>query len=278
MQRMIYRNQVEDYTKELEEPVIAHINEGQIETFEAFDNFDIIAFDWYDIRDVESEPSQILIYIDKDDVFIICENENSYNAARKCFTETDCNERTLFTFFKKLFVADNKYLEKLEDNISDLDDKVIHGISAEVREQIVDMRYHVLHLKKYYEQFETIFDELIDNDNNVLGDEFVKYFEILNNRIERISREVMNLKEYIVQVRESYQAQIDIEQNRLMKVFTLVTSIFMPLSLIAGWYGMNLKMPEFEFDYSYPIVIGVCVLIVLTCFIVFKKKGWLKKE
>ena len=276
MQKVIYRADVNDYLEEMEEPVIAHINEGQIETFEAFDKFDIIAFDWYDIKDAESEPSQILIYIDKDDVFVICENEMSYKEACRCFAQTDCNERTLYNFFKKLFVTDSKYLDELEDTISDLDDKVIHGISDKVREKIVDMRYHILHLKKYYEQFERIFEELIDNDNDVLGDEFVKYFEILDNRIERISKEVMNLREYIVQVRESYQAQIDIEQNRLMKVFTLVTSIFMPLSLIAGWYGMNLKMPEFEFDYSYPIVIGVCVLIVLTCFIVFKKKGWLK--
>ena len=74
MQKIIYRDQIEQYTKELEVPVIDHIREGQIETFEAFDTFDIIAFDWYDIKDDESEPSQMLIYIDKDDVFIFIDN------------------------------------------------------------------------------------------------------------------------------------------------------------------------------------------------------------
>ena len=146
MQKVIYRADVNDYLEEMEEPVIAHINEGQIETFEAFDKFDIIAFDWYDIKDAESEPSQILIYIDKDDVFVICENEMSYKEACRCFAQTDCNERTLYNFFKKLFVSDSKYLDELEDTISDLDDKVIHGISDKVREKIVDMRYHILHL------------------------------------------------------------------------------------------------------------------------------------
>ena len=276
MQKVIYRDQINDYIEQMEEPVIAHIAEGTIETFEAFDNFDIIAFDWYDIKDDESEPSQILIYIDKDDVFIICEDETSYNAAQKSFTETPCNEKTLYTFFKNLFKGDSKYLEQLEDIISDLDDAVIHGKAENAREKIVDMRYALLRLKKYYEQFEEIFEELCDNDNDVIGEEFLKYFEILDNRSERLSKEVLNLREYIVQVRESYEAQIDIEQNRLMKVFTLVTSIFMPLSLIAGWYGMNLKMPEFDFEYAYPVVIGVCALIVISWLIVFKKKGWFK--
>ena len=276
MQKIIYRDQVEEYTKELEVPVIEHIREGTIETFEAFDAFDIIAFDWYDIKDDESEPSQMLIYIDKDDVFIICEDETSYNAAQSCFTETNCNERTLYTFFKNLFKGDSKYLDELEDIISDLDDAVIHGKADNAREKIVDMRYALLRLKKYYEQFEEIFEELCDNDNDVISEEFLKYFEILDNRSERLSKEVLNLREYIVQVRESYEAQIDIEQNRLMKVFTLVTSIFMPLSLIAGWYGMNLQMPEFDFEYAYPVVIGVCVLIVISWLIVFKKKGWFK--
>ena len=146
MQKVIYRDQINDYMEQLEEPVIAHISEGTIETFEAFDNFDIIAFDWYDIKDDESEPSQILIYIDKDDVFVICEDEISYNAAQKSFTETPRNEKTLYTFFKNLFKGDSKYLEQLEDIISDLDDAVIHGKAENAREKIVDMRYALLRL------------------------------------------------------------------------------------------------------------------------------------
>ena len=61
-----------------------------------------------------------------------------------------------------------------------------------------------------------------------------------------------------------------------MKIFTLVTSIFLPLTLIAGWYGMNLKMPEFEWAYGYPFVIGGCLLTIAIWAIGFKKKGWVK--
>jgi len=277
MQKVIYRNEVHNYTQQMEPAVVTYIEEGQIETFEGFDTFSIVAFDWYDIRDMEEDPSQILIYLDADDLFIICENENSYEAACKCFTEAPSNERAMYLFFKNLFKGDTKFLEEMEDRVSTLDDTVIHDGSESLRQQILDTRYAILRLKKYYEQFEEIFDELCDNDNNIISEEYLTYFQILSNRCARLERQVIDLKEYIVQVRESYQAQIDIEQNRLMKVFTLLTSIFLPLTLIAGWYGMNFKnMPELDWKYGYPMVILVCVLVCVIWAVVFKKKGWFK--
>ena len=276
MQKVIYRSEIENYTQQMEPAVVTYIEEGQIETYEGFDTFSIVAFDWYDIKNMEADPSQMLLYLDADDLFIICENEVSYNAASKYFTEAPSNERAMYLFFKNLFKGDTKNLEELEDRISDLDDAVIHDSSETIREKILDTRYEVLRLKKYYEQFEEIFEDLCDNDNEMITEDYLTYFEVLSNRCDRLLRQVLNLKEYIVQVRESYQAQIDIEQNRLMKIFTLVTSIFLPLTLIAGWYGMNLKMPEFEWEYGYPMVIGICILVVGIWAFVFKKKGWFK--
>jgi len=84
----------------------------------------------------------------------------------------------------------------------------------------------------------------------------------------------MYLWEYIHQVRESYQSQIEIEQNNLMKVFTMVTSIFLPLTLIVGWYGMNFQMPELKWRYGYPFLIAVCILVSAIWYIIFKKKKW----
>ena len=86
---------------------------------------------------------------------------------------------------------------------------------------------------------------------------------------------VKNLREYVTQVREAYQAQIDIEQNRIMKVFTIISGIFLPLTLLVGWYGMNLRMPEFRWTYGYPLAIILSVVIVIVCLIFFKRKKWM---
>ena len=61
-----------------------------------------------------------------------------------------------------------------------------------------------------------------------------------------------------------FQAEIDIRQNRIMKILTVVTTIFLPLSLLVGWYGMNFAgMPELTWRYGYPAVIVVSLVIVL---------------
>lgn len=60
-------------------------------------------------------------------------------------------------------------------------------------------------------------------------------------------------------MREAYQSQLEIQQNDLMKVFTVVTTVFLPLNLITGWYGMNFgDMPELSWHYGYGSIIVVC--------------------
>ena len=60
-----------------------------------------------------------------------------------------------------------------------------------------------------------------------------------------------------------------------MKVFTVVTTIFLPLSLLAGWYGMNFRMPELTWKYGYPLVILISAGIVVWLIVYFKRKKWL---
>ena len=77
-------------------------------------------------------------------------------------------------------------------------------------------------------------------------------------------------------MQDTYQAQLSIQQNDLMKVFTIVTAIFLPLTLLAGWYGMNfVNMPELHWRYGYPAVAGVSLAIVLGLVWFFKRKKWL---
>ena len=84
------------------------------------------------------------------------------------------------------------------------------------------------------------------------------------------------LREYSTQLREVYQAQIDIRQNKIMKILTVVTTIFLPLTLIVGWYDMNFKyMPELSWKYGYLAVILLSAVIVFFCVRICRKKHFL---
>ena len=86
----------------------------------------------------------------------------------------------------------------------------------------------------------------------------------------------VSLRDYTMQVRDLHDAQLEVSQNRIMTLLTVVTTIFMPLTLIAGWYGMNFRyMPELEWRMGYPLVILVSAAVAVFCLILFKKKKWL---
>ena len=79
-----------------------------------------------------------------------------------------------------------------------------------------------------------------------------------------------------MQLRDLVQSQQAERQNRIMTLLTVVATIFMPLTLIAGWYGMNFRyMPELEWKWAYLGVFVLSIAIVVGCLIWFKRKHWL---
>ena len=82
------------------------------------------------------------------------------------------------------------------------------------------------------------------------------------------------LQEFTVQLRELYLANVQIKQNKVMQFLAIITAIFLPLTLIAGWYGMNfINMPELKVRSAY-FFIGISILVVVGEIIYFKKKKW----
>lgn len=282
MQKVLPISRIAEAAPYMDAKVLSYINEGQIETFESFPDFDIMAFDWYDVENPSRDAcSQILIYLDQEDLYLFCEDEAAMKRVQAIFDGVNSeggpltNGQVLYRCFARLLKGDVAHLDQLETEITDTENEVISGSQAGYLDKIISFRRELLHLKRYYEQLDSIFDEAEANDNNLLPSEIVRRFTILGSRTDRYLRNVGNLREYVAQMREAYQSQIDIQQNILMKVFTVVTAIFLPLTLLVGWYGMNFRMPELQWKYGYPTVIAISVAVVIFLVWLFKKKKWL---
>ena len=79
-----------------------------------------------------------------------------------------------------------------------------------------------------------------------------------------------------MQIDDMYREHIAMKQNNIMTLLTVITTVFAPLTLITGWYGMNFRyMPELNFLYSYPFVFILCIVIAVLLLYYFKKKKWL---
>ncbi len=180
-------------------------------------------------------------------------------------------EDVLLNFFEYLTCRDASFLDSIEDDVSELEDKIALDEKVEYAD-IGALRKRLLSLKRYYEALLDILEDLEENRNGIVKD--TSLLSLQRNRVDRLYHDVLNLRDYITQVRESYQAQIDISLNRTMKLFTVITAIFLPLTLIAGWYGMNLEMPEYDIKFMYPIVIGISIMIIIGIITYFKKNKW----
>lgn len=274
MIKVIDIKNIENHKLPISKDIIEKIKTGKITNLENVENALIMSFDIYDIKDLRSGPGGVNIYYSHENLFFFCERENEVNIVKDNIKTLGNAEKILIGFFMELFTNDLDFLEDLEYKIEELEYGMLNENKLKCLDEILIFRKKLFSLKKYYEHLGTVLDELILNENNLFDQEELKHFKLIYRKIDRLEKHTINLKENLSQVRETYQAQIDIEQNRLMKIFTIITSVFLPLTLIAGWYGMNLKMPEYGWDYGYPWVIFLSIVVMIVSFILIKTKKW----
>ena len=185
-------------------------------------------------------------------------------------------ERFIFDFLEQIVTRDQVVLGGFDKELDSIESEILSSSEDDPSLRVSRIRSDLRDLRIHYEQLLDLGQELEENENNFFTKENTRYFRLFTQRVSRLHDIATSLRDYSIQIRELYQSQLDKKQNRIMTLLTVITSIFMPLTLIAGWYGMNFKhMPELEHEAAYPIVIIVSIVIVIACLIFFKKKKWL---
>ena len=244
--------------------------------FESHDGFDFFSVSDPHHKSAHTKPVRMYIYLRKNLILMF---SNHAAAAEKVHAEIESAEivgfdRMLVAFFERLTVDDAQKLEQIEQEISALEDALITSKKRDCVKEIISLRKRLMAFKRYYEQLLFVLDELQENENEVVPPGALRHFRIYAGRVDRLYHSVLNLRDYVTQVREAYQAEVDIGLNSIMKIFTVITAIFLPLTLLVGWYGMNLQMPEFKWAFGYPMVAILAVVIVAVCLVIFRKKKW----
>lgn len=185
-------------------------------------------------------------------------------------------ERFLYDFLEQIVAHDRELLQNYDRRLDSLEESIVSDSNEVTAEQINDIRGEIRNLRVHYEHLLDFSQELEENENNFFKQENLRYFRLFSSRIERLRDSTVAIADHIVQLRDVYNSHLEIKQNRIMTILTVVTTIFMPLTLIAGWYGMNFRyMPELDAVWGYPVIIIISILIVIGSLLFFKKKKWL---
>ena len=183
----------------------------------------------------------------------------------------------LFDFLEYLIKDDVLFLQEYEEKLTQLEEELLNGNMEEFDQKILAARKDLSALSAYYEQLSDL-GEIFQQYAAEKGNEKEQMlFGLYSEKSGRLYDTVQMLKEYSMQLREMHQTQIDVRQNEIMKFLTIVTTIFMPLTLIAGWYGMNfINMPELSSPYGYGIICIICMLIIGVEIWFFVVKKWFR--
>lgn len=215
-------------------------------------------------------------YLLAPNLVVLCDDTGTAHSMvqrlRKENPQKEYSAGSFFGGFLALLVdKDLRHLETLGDQLSRMEDEVSAGELENFNGRMMVIRKEISRWIKYYTQMDELVCEL--QENGALTDNEAQIFHRVEKRISRLLGEAKAQREYGLQLREMFQAEMDLRQNRIMKILTIVTTIFLPLSLVAGWYGMNFSgMPELTWKYGYPAVIAASALIVLLCLYLMKKK------
>jgi len=192
------------------------------------------------------------------------------------------SKKSDFLLFRALEgIVDNYFdvLDSVSQKVVHLEEVLHITEDKSILFKIETEKRKLIELKKIATPMLDVVNQLVNSDNPVINKSTLTYFNNLYNSCSQVITEIESQKQILDGMANFYYASQGQRMNEIMKVLTIVSSIFIPLTFIAGVYGMNFKhMPELEYKNGYYTIIGIMFLIGACLFAFFVSKGWLKKK
>lgn len=198
-------------------------------------------------------------------------------AVQRCGTGGKASiERLVGTFLDALVQNDTAFIEKTGYRLVQLEEQVFaNETDKSFNMELLQLKKMLLHTHNYYDQLLDITEAVEENENEIFDEDNLISITNVSAKITRLREDTDSLSRTAEHLQDAYTSALDLQLNHSMKFFTVITTIFFPLTIIVGWYGMNFQsMPEFAWKYGYIYVIALSVAVVAVLTAVGKKKKW----
>ncbi|QLE02750.1 magnesium/cobalt transporter CorA [Galbibacter sp. BG1] len=184
-----------------------------------------------------------------------------------------------YLFFALIDAIVDQYfviLEDLANQIELLEERVYNNPEPEIANKIQSLRKEVMAIRKSIFPVREITNRLVKTEHRLFHPETKLFLSDVHDHSIQIHETLEMLREMSMSLMEMYMSNMSNKMNEVMKVLTIMASIFIPLTFIAGIYGMNFQhMPELHSEYGYYIVLAIMFIILVGMLIFFKRKKWL---
>lgn len=177
-------------------------------------------------------------------------------------------------------IVDNYFtvIEAVGDKIEDLESRIFNSKNndASTPNEIQNLKQEVLKIRRSIFPLREVINRLEKSENTIINEKSQSYIRDLYDHIIQVNESIDMYREMVWSLMDMYMSIISNKMNEVMKVLTIIATIFIPLTFISGIYGMNFTyMPELQEKYGYFILLGVMIIIFVLMLIYFRRKKWL---
>ena len=166
-------------------------------------------------------------------------------------------------------------LETVGDKLDNLEERVMTVSSEEERKEIRKLKKELLFIHKYSWPLRETMSWISKGDSELIKESTLIYFRDVYNQLVQVIDTTETYRELLSGLVELNISNVSYRLNEVMKVLTIISTIFIPLTFLAGVYGMNFKyMPELNKQWSYPLLWVIMLIIAVSMIYYFKKKKW----
>jgi magnesium transporter len=175
-------------------------------------------------------------------------------------------------------IVDNYFtiLEKLGEGIEDMEEELVVNPTLETLQSIHKLKREMIFLRKSVWPLREVINRLERWESSLIKKSTSTYLRDLYDHTIQVIDSIETFRDVLSGMLDIYLSSVSNRMNEVMKVLTIITTIFIPLTLIAGIYGMNFRfMPELEMHLGYPLVLLTMFCIGILMILYFKRKRWL---
>jgi magnesium transporter len=186
---------------------------------------------------------------------------------------------TDYLFWRMIDSIINQYelvLEHYRDQIEELEESMIKNPNIIQTKKIIQLKHSLNDIRKYIVPMKEEISNLRKDDSGIIHKKTMPYFNDSYNNLMQIQSTFDSHREMLRDVLELQNSNQSQAMNQVMKTLTIVSSIFIPLTFIAGVYGMNFEyLPELHYKWSYPAFWGIIIVLSFGMLWFFKRKKWM---
>jgi magnesium transporter len=167
-------------------------------------------------------------------------------------------------------------IEEMDEKNDQLEDEALHEPKRETLMSIMQLKRSILALTRVILPQREIVNRLSRGEYTLIGERAQIYYRNIYDHLVRIEMLTLGLRDMTESVLSTYLSSVSNRMNEVMKVLTIIATIFIPLTFIAGIYGMNfVNMPELQWRYGYFGILIVMAVIGISLVVYFRRRSWL---